>query len=534
MSNSSPDGTKIFFYFSGYFEEKNINGLILAQNPLSILNIETGINTPLKQISELQEGDVGKKLPFSAFNENSQPLHMLDVDIGVVGHDKKIHIIKQSWDYSNLINIFKLGMHEYAAKIVQTLSPILSVHDSIHTIDSSLSHLVVVSSEGNITTWPRNGISIKENEFKTVQCTEKFFSFVFNHKENLLCFGLNNGQIFIANMVDLAQNKIISLFPNSSANINWLSSYNDLLLACALDYCKTKTQHCCKKDTAPISPRCAECKAANYDMVYNTQKNINLTTVDQVRYDLQQQLDDLNNQECNHVTMIKNNMPDICDYHRHSVDPFEVEHSLFSAQQLKKMLLNQNKQAPLVLRSFLKKKFLLPGVSQDLGSLINSEILQIKPISENQIVIHIVNTYEQINCEKKNRRHQIYVGEINQSDSYKLLSDSSTCNAMHIIPTAQNNCVILIETSDGNIHAVMEHIIKYTKNSMYDWLKNIYINTLRVFSHRMLPFLLIEFSSILIMMSSFFYIDIAKDCGILRALSLYPLFHLIDFLTKNL
>ncbi|HSC25468.1 MAG TPA: hypothetical protein VLB80_04615 [Candidatus Babeliales bacterium] len=302
VSNSSvTGGTKIIVCFFGYFKEPAhaYDPLLLAQNPLSMLDIETGINTPFKQIPELEERCV--EASTVRLNNNSRPLHMLDADTGVIGYNKKIFIVQNSFEFKTL----KGNIIEPLAKIVQTLSSKILDDDSIHTVDSSRSHLVVVSLQGHIITWPKNGIIIDESKLKTMQCGEKFFSCVLNHKENLLCLGLENGKLFIVDLADLTRNKIVSLFPDSRIKINLLSSYNDLLLAVAVSYCANKTEYCCKKDTAIISPTCEECKKRNYNDVYGKQQTIDLMHLDQLQEDLEKQLTVLNNKECIHVTSIK-------------------------------------------------------------------------------------------------------------------------------------------------------------------------------------------------------------------------------------
>ncbi|HSC25466.1 MAG TPA: hypothetical protein VLB80_04605 [Candidatus Babeliales bacterium] len=479
--SNNHNGIHVLMGCSGYIKKEG-----LSENAFSILDIQTGINTPLKLMPELQE--IYKK---DASKNSSFSLHMLDADTGVIDHDKKIYIFQKAWDYLYLFNIFERGMRECATKTIQTLSlKILKQEDTIYTIDSSPYHLVVVSSQGYVITWPKNGIFVKENELKTVQCNEKFFSYVLNYTENLLCLGLQNGKLFIVDLANLAQNKIVSLFPDSRININVLSSYNDLLLAADVSYCAKKTEYCCKKDIEIISPVCEQCKTINYENIYKKQQTIDLMQLDQLQEDLKKQLTDLNNRECEHITSIKKNMIDVCDYHKHIENPFDIGHSLFSIKEIKKNL-NEDRKVSCIGQPFLNKELLMPSYYSALkyscdstSQFINSKVSQIELISENEIVLHICSEV------KNTINHYIYRGEIYNPQNYTLVEDIQNCNVAHIVPTVPQGFIVLKNTQDS--YVLMDFITKYIKNNHYSWFKHQYNNGLRWFSENRRRFILLS------------------------------------------
>jgi hypothetical protein len=126
----------------------------------------------------------------------------------------------------------------YILTTVATIPPQLSDNDTIHTIDSCRSHLVSISSQGHITTWAIEDDMIAINTMKTIKNTEPFFSFAINQQEKIIYLGLNNGSIFIADITNLVNNKIISIL--SSGRINWINSCADKVLFCALCECDLK------------------------------------------------------------------------------------------------------------------------------------------------------------------------------------------------------------------------------------------------------------------------------------------------------
>ncbi|HSC25467.1 MAG TPA: hypothetical protein VLB80_04610 [Candidatus Babeliales bacterium] len=185
-------------------------------------------------------------------------------------------------------------------------------------------------------------------------------------------------------------------------------------------------------------------------------------------------------------------MIDACDYHKNMENPFDIEHSLFSAQVLKETL-DKNEQMYPTLQPFLNKELLNYLHAQEVqyknyglqyAISINSEILKIEFISPDNVVIYLRDLYEKTSGDgkKKYQNHQIYKGNINELSAWALILSREGDIAMHIIRTTSDNFVVLIEYGKKYIHSLMHRIIKYTRHVDYSWMKNKYNKVLRYFS----------------------------------------------------
>lgn len=471
---SNYHNSQVLFCFAGKFEE-NVheakNPSILAYNPLSLLDVKTGINTPFQPIPELNN-----EIPVSA-------LHILDNNTYAIGHDKNIYIFKESYDLFNNIRI-TCGIKP-KIKTIQTLNPVLSNdnNDIIHTIDSSASHLVAISKQGHITLWQRDKKTVNTSRFKTIQCTEQFFSAIFNQKENLICLGLDNGKLFIIDIINFDNSRIITIFPHSTLEIDFLNSYDDNILACSLKLCKEKDKNknnknpfCCKSNKTPIDPTCQECKNKNHETIYDQTLICHATKLNELNEMFKTNLKTLNNRECTHVTFKKNQMPEICNYHKSINRPFSVDNTVISAQELKSML-NNNNTITLEALPILNENLLEESFKKSLKK-IDKQILNIQLISPNHLLINIAYKRKKRDYCGTPLYNKVYLSNINQPTTYtymfshrheienyqpKLHEHRNMLRHLYIIPTKNDDIVIL--EKNYYQHPVIHKTIQFIKKN---------------------------------------------------------------------
>lgn len=450
---------------------------ILAYNPLSLLNVKTGINKPFQPIPELDN-----TTPVSA-------LHILDDNTYAIGHNKNIYLLQEN------NSLFKI---KPALKVIHTITSLLSHdnNDKVHNIDSSSSHMIAISTKGNITVWQKNENIINTTTNKTTQCSEPFFSAIFNQKENLLCLGLDNGKLFIADITNLSSSRIITIFPLSTLKIDSLHSYDDNILACSFEmykkehgYNNSENPFCCTKNWG-IDPTCQECKKINYETIYNQNLTCHGTEIEALKNKLEADLKKLNEKECEHVTAKKKQRPEICNYHKPVYTPFAIDNALLSAQELKSMLNNNNSiLKPL---SILNEELLTKSLKEDsdYGRFRDKQILNIQLISHNNLLIHVAHTKQDQYHPHSQRRsiNKIYLGTIHLPVTYtnilchyceyyepKKHDHKDTWTQLHIIPTEENSVRILQKQTRDHNHLVINKIISFanlTSNPITDFTKN--------------------------------------------------------------
>ncbi len=220
---SRPYNSKIATCFAGEFSKGLSKSL--DKNPLSIINLSTST----------QDGYTFKNI------DNRTPvscIHLLNDKTMAIGHGKKIYIAQDNG--SRLIyfinNFFAYPRQPRKLSKVLELSPQLGVEDSIATIESSLSHLIVISKKGHISTWQKVNNVIQESSFKTFDHTSPFFSYAVNQEKNILCMGLDHGKIFTANIANLNKHTITHSL-DAALKINCMNFQNNTLFASALCDC---------------------------------------------------------------------------------------------------------------------------------------------------------------------------------------------------------------------------------------------------------------------------------------------------------
>lgn len=464
VSNCTPDNKLVLFCFSGYFEESHWahDQLVFARNPLSLLNIKTGINKTFRPVTELNND-----IPVSA-------IHMLNNDTLAVGHAKNIYLFKEKWDPYNTLKacVFTLlnpfYAPQYSLETTQTLSTTISDDkDTINTIDSSASHLVAVSSQGHITTWEKNGAVINEKISKTTQCAEEFFSSLFNQKENILYLGLNNGTIFIANIADLTQTKTISLFPESNARINWLNYCDDNLLAATLYHGEYKKN---------IDSACPECiNNKNRERTNKLKKSlINLLDDDK------SQTSELSNKFKQFIKKKEekndpnnNENQNLCEHHKWIQNPFDIQHSIFSVNQLTKELTDDTHNNHPI-QTCLNKGLLKKSTNWKTAAKYKQDkydyITQIHLLPNNQLLICIKKHEDNFHGSPR----ELWLSAQNQPESFKSIYNQELHN-IHVIPTptTKEDFTVIKEVKKYYRQNYIQQVAQYTKNDLANWFKNI-------------------------------------------------------------
>ena len=234
---SRPYNSKVATCFAGKF----VNGFsnVLDQNPLSIINLSASTQDGYK----LEE--IEKKTPVSC-------IHLLNDKTMAIGHGKKVYIAQDNVNRLTYFinNFFAYPRSPRALSKVLELSPQLDLEDSITTIESSKSHLIVISEKGHISTWKKTNNIIQENTFQTFHHNSPFFSYAVSPEKNILCLGLKHGKIFVADIANLNKNIITYLLDDPTLKINCINFQNDKLFASALCECHYTT--CCKQGFKPI------------------------------------------------------------------------------------------------------------------------------------------------------------------------------------------------------------------------------------------------------------------------------------------
>ncbi|HSC25069.1 MAG TPA: hypothetical protein VLB80_02530 [Candidatus Babeliales bacterium] len=480
VSNHISNQPNVFICFAGSITDY-YGGKIL-DNPLSLLNIETGINRRYEPIPEIDN-----KTPVSA-------IHLLDPHTMIVGHGTQLYFLQEKRNIRNIFNIFKLTP-EHSLTILQTASPHLGSDDVIDTIDSTQSHLLVVSSQGHITTWNKNNLALSNQN--TFHFIEEFFSSGINQKEQILCLGLKNGKIFIIDITNLSNNKTIDLFPNTDATINWINSYKDTLFFAELinrkgekikqkqilkkldyqyDKDNTNNINCCKKHKLITA-------LSNQRAKYNKANRTISTSFSQIK----DTLDKANEIEIATITQNINNCPlrDDCET--------TIIHSLLSSSTLKKQLTSISLPS-LVKKDFLTittiKKFLFEMQERHYDDLEDHRIYiqQIYPLDENTTIIHISEETKKTNYIKT-----ILITTSQNTTKTKIIhtwDTSNSCNfphKIHIIPIKDNNkFTYLRERNVSHATHTLCDIVTYSQIQQ-DYIKKILIDLRRFHYFYSLP-----------------------------------------------
>ena len=205
-----------------YNSDHKRSGLNPLSQYLSILDTNTNIDRPYDLVPEFENS-----------NNGIAALHLLNSSTPVVAHNNKIHILKEQFALKNFLqNIFYMRS-SYALGITKTLTPHINSTDIIKTINSSDDNLVAISEQGHIFSWPKDELTITHDSPQTTQCTKKFFSSGVYPADNIMCLGLEDGNIFIIPLNNLKNCRETVIFPNTNIAVNWITkSTNELLFAC--------------------------------------------------------------------------------------------------------------------------------------------------------------------------------------------------------------------------------------------------------------------------------------------------------------
>jgi len=131
-------------------------------------------------------------------------IHLLNDTTIAVGQTKFVHILKDETNkYLYFLSHFFTSPHPtnlLTEKFV--LDPNLDIDDSIHTIESSRSHFVVVSNKGFISIWKKESIDPTQ-KFTKIRFQEAFDCCTINQKNNTLILKLKNNKIRALDLINL-------------------------------------------------------------------------------------------------------------------------------------------------------------------------------------------------------------------------------------------------------------------------------------------------------------------------------------------
>jgi hypothetical protein len=449
FSNHIEGSSKILTCFSGSVETKCIANIF--HNPLAMLDLRTGINKPYKAIPELHN-----KTAVSA-------IHLLDSKTPVVGHANNIYIFEEesektdSW-LKKMFNSSGEKLKLYSLRTKQTLAEVIPSRDTFDLIDSRNSLFIAISKAGLLTTWQKNKSEIDVNSKTQVKCPQQHFSCAVNQQHKIICLGLTDGNIFIASVADLNNNKIISLFPFSNATVNWIHSRAGMLFFGALHDCeknKCLKEFCCKKHGAPAVTTCPNCMTENKQKIYSKQIAGSLNTIDLEKQKLEKELSDLNKQMCPHIQEQLDILPDICDHCIYAQNVFDTPNAFVLASDLIENLNTKNIQ-PIMPRNSLR--------IEDIKALLTNE----KETWYEQLLLKNCSIAEVIILNKDNIGIKINTKKSCSSDYNKQMNTKTGCVFM-IMPIKQNNVSepkgrVEHRYSTYNNYAPTWHMIPIDKN----------------------------------------------------------------------
>lgn len=274
---SKPINNRIFTCYSGNIQ--NMSGNMLAQNPLCLIDTTTGINTIYNPIQEINNESRVSAIHQIIHHDNSRTM--------IVGHETKVYLLQEQLCISDYFKILFSTKERRSLKKIKTISPQLGSQDFIHTIDSSKNHLLSISSQGYITRWNITNNGVEENNPRFIQYDKKFFSSGINQQEQILCLGLENGQLFVLDIPNFTS-KTLSFFTSTKQPINWINSYeNQILFACLHNENNTyQSQYTLLSDASHTSKDPSEilcCKQHNLENLKNKQQTTHDENIKKIR-----------------------------------------------------------------------------------------------------------------------------------------------------------------------------------------------------------------------------------------------------------
>jgi len=368
-----PNGDFVFSRFDGYAHvyygpkifSNTHNDKVLTFVPapgfsLSIFDINTNIERLYS-------------LPQEFYDKNKiSVIHLLDEATPVIAHNNTIYILKEQFKISDRLSNIYSKDYNYTLGIQNTLSPTLSANpnDLITTIDSSNNYLVSISKQGHITSWQKKDPEIINNQSpKTIHYKGKFFASGIYKKDNILCLGLNSGNICVIQLNNLTY-KIIQILPTVPLTINWIQPFgNELLFAACDNYKKSVSPACC----ATKKPSCDDCIKDNENSIRNQNMIINGHELVSKEKELQELINMKNKKKCPHIKeqIDMLNLPDPCN---HCTE--ELVYITISANNLK----SKNNNFTKIIKLSQMKTNKKPK---------NKPIEAIYPLSDDRIIISI-------------------------------------------------------------------------------------------------------------------------------------------------
>ena len=264
--------------------------------PLSIFDINTNIERLYS-------------LPQEFYDKNKiSVIHLLDEATPVIAHNNTIYILKEQFKILDRLSNIYSKKYNYTLGIQNTLSPTVSANtnDLITTIDSSNDYLVSISKQGHIASWHKKDLEIIINNQsrKTIHYEGEFFASGIYKNDNILCLGLNNGNMCVIQLNDLTY-EIIQILPTVPLTINWIQPFGNELFFATCNKHETKSGPVC---CATKKPSCDDCIKDNEDSIRNQNMIINGRNLISKAKELQKSIDVKNKKTCKHVQeQIKNN-----------------------------------------------------------------------------------------------------------------------------------------------------------------------------------------------------------------------------------
>lgn len=157
---------------------------------------------------------------------NVSAIHLIDDTTIAVGQTQFVHILKDKTNkYLYFLSHFFTSPHPINLLTEKcVLNPNLDTDDTIHTIESSNSHLVAISKKGFISIWKKESID-HTREFRKIHFKEAFDSCAINQKNNTLILKLKNNKIRALDLISLelsdrVDSSDVNTFQESSENIS--------------------------------------------------------------------------------------------------------------------------------------------------------------------------------------------------------------------------------------------------------------------------------------------------------------------------